>query len=153
MEWTYYIPGYYVSFMPSDYKWGAWGSFEGRPEFWGLGSDSYWCTLLAGPVEWTRLTFYYLEVSNYARGGIVPEGRSSPGKWNGYNSVYGMYFSYLGTKYASGAGGYAGVFLVNSRNNIERRGVSSKSSPPWHASRLLYGKPQTIYRQGATQAL
>lgn len=119
MKWTYYTPGYYVSFMPSDYKWGGWGSFEGRPVFWGLGSeDSNWFELFAGPGEWTRLAFYYLEVRNYGRGGIVLEGRSSPGKWNGYNYVYGMYFRYLGTKWASGAGGYAGVFLVNSRNNV-----------------------------------
>ena len=87
--------------------------------FSGSGSeDRNWFELLAGPGEWTQLAFYYLEVCNYARGGIVLEGRSSPGKWNGYNSVYGMYFSDLGTKWASGVSGYAGVWLVNWRNNF-----------------------------------
>ena len=65
VQWTYYTPGYYVSFMPSDYKWGGWGSFEARPVFSGSGSeDSNWFELLAGPGEWTQLAFYYIEVSN-----------------------------------------------------------------------------------------
>jgi hypothetical protein len=120
VQWTYYTPGYSVSFMPSDYKWGVWGSFEARPVFSGEASDdSNWFEFVVGRGEWTRLAFYYLEVRNYARGGILLSGGSSnPPKWNGYNSVYGMYFSHLGMKWAHGPDGYAGVFLVNSRNNF-----------------------------------
>jgi hypothetical protein len=119
VEWRKYHPTYAISFMPSDYAYGAWGSFAGRPVFDGEGAAAHWFGFLQRdkPGEATNLRFYYLKVINYSNG-IVLEGHpTNAARWNGFNKVYGIYFYRLGSKWSTEYEGRGGVFLVNSRNN------------------------------------
>ncbi|MDJ0761635.1 MAG: right-handed parallel beta-helix repeat-containing protein [Myxococcota bacterium] len=119
INWKKYHNTYQIRFMPSDYKWGGWGSFEGRPKFYGNGLNEYWFYLDGGNGGDSNLRFYYLEVRNYAKGGL---GFAGLGPWesNANNYVYGMYFKNIGGIASTYRFGYAGVALTHShRNTIE----------------------------------
>ena len=131
VEWSYYTPGYYTFFIPADYKYGGWGSFDKRPVFDGEHSRSYMMNFLKGPGsatgEFTRLAFYYLDIRNYLNEGIIIylrsgscDGALSTSRWSGYNYFYGNYFYNIGRvklSILSSVEGQAGIFLCSSNYN------------------------------------
>lgn len=120
--WTYYHPPYVVRFMPADYQVGmVWGQFAGRPVFDGGGHGGYWLWMRGGvdaPYGASRVELHYLHVRHYVAGGLALVGnKDDPAQWNGHNRVYGMFFEEIGDVYGTSGPGYAGVALVNSRQN------------------------------------
>jgi hypothetical protein len=130
VKWSTYIPGHTITFLPVDYEFGEGQTgISGRPVFRGDGSTGFW--LKAQPKTGhqgdTRLSFYFLQVEGYSTGGLTFDGGTavdqqqmlrpgSPGV-NG-NTVYGMVFRGLGSKYVRSGVGYGAIDLVNSRNNV-----------------------------------
>lgn len=131
-KWDTYIPGHTITFMPVDYQTGEGvDSIADRPVFRGGGADWWFeARLPAGhPGGVTGLRFYYLQVEQYARGGILIHGGyttvdgmrvpSTTGA-NG-NTFYGMYFRQLGSAWTSAEGfGVGAIDLVNSSDNLIR---------------------------------
>jgi hypothetical protein len=142
--WTFFVPNHTVTFLPVDYEVGGGiDSFAGRPVFRGNGESGFWFTarLPRGhPGLDTRLRFYYLQVDEYDRGGImlnggttVVDGRRRPaGEGLNNNTVVGMYFTRLGSQWAADYDGYGGVDLVNSSRNLVQHnhfvGLENKES-------------------------
>jgi hypothetical protein len=124
VQWTTYVPGHTIAFLPIDYDFGEGSAgISGRPIFRGDGRNGFWLRATQQPAD-ARLSFYFLQVEGYSAGGIAFDGehtqdpqntRQTPG--NG-NSIYGMAFRRLGSKYVSSGVGYGAVDLINSRNNI-----------------------------------
>lgn len=129
--WNTFIPDHTISFMPIDYVYGMNSTqFAGRPIFRGDGSGDWWiyAQLPQGhPGGTTGLRFYYLQVDNY-QNGLMLHGRYTTDA-NGLrvpstlgangNTVYGMNFLKLGSKYGGRIPfGVAGVDLVNSSGNL-----------------------------------
>jgi hypothetical protein len=129
--WQYYVPGHTISFMPVDYRYGDGASdIAGRPVFRGDGTPGFWFSarLPSGhPGGDTNLRFYYLQVERYASGGLEFNGGTTT---NGAgirvpatagvnrNTVFGMVFRDLGTRYNAAGVGYGGVDAVNSSGNL-----------------------------------
>lgn len=125
VQWTTYVPGHAITFLPIDYQFGAGtggsGGSGGRPVFRGDGRNGFWLRAAQQPVD-ARLSFYFLQVEGYSAGGISVEGATQDAQRaatpaNG-NSVYGMIFRRLGSKHARSGIGYGAIDLINSRNNI-----------------------------------
>jgi hypothetical protein len=131
LEWTTYVPGRSITFLPIDYDYGEGVTgFAGRPIFRGNGSAGFWfrATLPSGDSGGdTRLRFYYLQVERYSSGGIMFDGgtaesvaglmRSRTAGMNG-NTVYGMHFRLIGSKHVPSGVGFGALDLVNARNNV-----------------------------------
>jgi hypothetical protein len=127
--WRFYVPNHTVTFLPVDYHIGGdVDSFGGRPVFRGNGESGFWFTARPpspGTGLDARLRFYYLQVEEYDRGGIlmnggtiVSEGMRRPaGDGLNDNTIIGMYFTRLGSHWSATNDGYGGVDLVNSRRN------------------------------------
>jgi hypothetical protein len=124
MQWTTYVPGHTIAFLPIDYELGAGSSGTGgRPIFRGDGRNGFWLRSSQQPAD-ARISFYYLQVEGYSAGAISFDGGAAPGiqqvtarPGNG-NSVYGMVFRRLGSKHVRSGVGYGAIDLINSRNNV-----------------------------------
>jgi hypothetical protein len=130
--WRFYVPDHTVTFLPADYAYGGGvDSFAGRPVFRSNGVSGFWFTArpprgLDGPDGLdSRLRFYYLQVQEYDRGGLMINGgttvidgiRRPAGGGLNSNTIVGMYFTHLGSGRTTGTDGYGGVDLVNSSGN------------------------------------
>ncbi len=144
-DWHTYIPGHTISFMPVDYQYGdGIDDIAGRPVFdnpespSGTYASGWWLvaklpTDAADPMRdggTGGLRFYYLEVHHY-NGGISLWGNSghathddanpplsiqTTAGLNG-NTIFGMVFQWIGTKYVGGTFGYGAVLLTDSSDN------------------------------------
>jgi hypothetical protein len=134
--WQFYLPGHSISFMPADYDYGEGAAdIASRPIFRGNGRSAWWfyARLPSGNRGGnTNLRFYYLQVERYARGGLAINGGIATSRQGirvpstvgaNRNTVQGMLFQHLGSKYSSGGIGYGGVDLVNSSDNAIRAGL------------------------------
>lgn len=131
LTWSFYVAGRTISFLPVGYQPGT--SFTGtRPVFRGNGTAGFWLNarLPSGHAGGNgNLRFYYLQVERYSTGGLYISGGTkidsagitvpSTIGLNG-NTVYGMVFIRLGSRYAPEAFAYGGVDLVNSSDNTIR---------------------------------
>ncbi|MEV4316105.1 right-handed parallel beta-helix repeat-containing protein [Actinocrispum sp. NPDC049592] len=145
-DWRFYVPGHTVSFMPIDYTYGeGQGGIAGRPIFRNVPSEpsGFWLQprlpldhadpLYEGGT--TGLRFYYLQVEQYSAGGMSffgdserdvtdetynPPMRQRGSKGMNGNTVFGMVFTHLGSKWAPcGATcyGWGAIVLTNSSDN------------------------------------
>ena len=157
-SWTFFVAGHTISFMPVDYEYGMTATeFAGRPIFRSDGTPGWWvyAQLPSGhPGGVTGLRFYYLQVELYQAGGLLIHGRYKTEDGllvpatlgaNG-NTVYGMYFRKLGSKYSASIGyGYAGLDLINSSDNLVRANhfLNLENNPPYgsyiHGVYLAHG--------------
>ncbi len=124
VNWTHTSQNHTITFMPSDYYYGAGiNDIAGRPIFDGQGKEDWFFDLRSQNGEATNVQFYYLKIEGYIPGGIRFYG-SEPNwsQWNGYNRVFGCYFYDLGNKnYNNAVGkGYGAIDLVNSDHNYIR---------------------------------
>lgn len=131
-RWTTYVDGHTISFMPLGYTYPHGLPPGGRPAFRspeGDGGYWFWAELPAGhPGGDTGLQFYYLDVGNYATGGLAIvgdvediNGRRLPvGDGMNGNTVYGMRFEGNGTLHNDVGTGYGGVVMHNSSGNLIR---------------------------------
>lgn len=129
--WRYYVPGHTISFMPIDYEYGDGAAdIAGRPVFRSDGTAGFWFSarLPSGHSGGdTNLRFYYLQVERYSSGGLEFNGGTVTDS-NGVrrpatagvnrNTVFGMVFRELGTRYNSASTGYGGIDAVNSSDNL-----------------------------------
>jgi hypothetical protein len=128
-NWQFYVPGHTISFMPVDYEYGDGADgIAGRPLFRSNGTGGYWfAARLAdeNPGGDTNLRFYYLQVERYSQGGIMLSGGTQTNAQGvtvpsnagmNHNTVFGMMFQNLGSKYASGSA-YGGITAINSSDN------------------------------------
>jgi hypothetical protein len=127
-EWTAYVPGHTITFLPLDYEFGEErDGISGRPVFRGDGRRGFWFRAgqpPAGPPGNTRLGFYFLQVEDYSAGGIAFDGgaalagRPAPAAAGpDGNTVYGMVFRTLGSRHVRSGVGYGAIDLINSDNN------------------------------------
>lgn len=118
VAWTYYHPAHAIRFMPIDYTGGGIDSIAGRPLFDGAGAPSL-LRLQVSSGEQTHLELIYLEIARYRQYGVLFQGNRNDfaGGWNGGNRVFGCYFRDIGNLASAGDGGYAGLDLVNTREN------------------------------------
>ena len=129
-KWRFYVPGHTVSFMPVDYEYGDHvEDIAGRPLFRSDGTAGYWLSARwnSGPGGDTNLRFYYLQVERYSAGGLELNGGITTNSQGlrvpstagvNHNTVYGMVFQYLGSKYSSAGFAYGGIDMVNSSDNL-----------------------------------
>ena len=139
-DWTFYIPGHTISFMPVNYVLGKGRPPGGDPVFRETPTHYWWWfhayepKAASAPLHnggTTGLRFYYLAVEDYANGiGLDGQaGHSSVNKQGMYirpslgvngNSVTGMTFLDIGDKYGPGKGidGFGGILLTDSSNNV-----------------------------------
>lgn len=158
-NWNTFIPGHTISFMPIDYQYGmSVTEFAGRPVFRGNGTGDWWLVALLPtnhPGGDTGLRFYYLQV-DYYQNGLMIHGRYTTNA-NGVrvpstlgangNTVYGMNFFKLGSKYGGLVPfGVAAVDLVNSSDNLIRNNhfteLENTARADWshlHAVYLAHG--------------
>jgi hypothetical protein len=128
--WKFLVPGHTVTFLPADFELDqADAEVAGRPVFRGDGTSGFWFTarLPAGHLGGSGgLRFYYLRVERYDLGGLRINGgtvavdgilRPATAGHNG-NTIIGMYFTQLGSRWAPTRFGYGGVDLINSRDNL-----------------------------------
>lgn len=139
-DWTYYIPGHTISFMPVNYVLGQGRPPGGDPVFAETATHFWWWFHAMEPSSASAplhnggtsgLRFYYLEIENYANG-IGLDGQTghpsvdSQGMYikpstglNG-NSVKGMTFLNIGDKHGPGPGidGFGAILLTDSSSNI-----------------------------------
>lgn len=131
--WRFYVADHTISFMPIDYDYGdGIGGIAGRPVFRSNGSGGYWFSarLPTGhPGGNTNLRFYYLQVERYASGGLQFHGGVTTNSYGitvpasggvNNNTVYGMMFTQLGSKYSTAGYGYGGLNTWNSSGNLIR---------------------------------
>lgn len=129
--WQYYVPNHTVTFLPIDYVYGGGAtSIAGRPVFRSDGSAGYWlkASWPSGSVGGdTNLRFYYLQVELYSQGGLAISGATTKNSLGvtvpsnagaNHNTVFGMVFTKLGSKYSSAGFAYGGVDMVNSSDNL-----------------------------------
>ncbi|MFL6074421.1 MAG: hypothetical protein ACJ73S_13590 [Mycobacteriales bacterium] len=132
-SWHFIVPGHTISFMPVDYQYGdGIGDIAGRPVFRGDGTAGYWFSggLPSGSTGGdTNLRFYYLQVERYSQGGLTIGGGTTTNSDGirvpstagaNHNTIFGMQFQYLGSKWSSAGFAYGGVDLVNSSDNVIR---------------------------------
>lgn len=157
-DWSTYIPGHTISFMPVDYQYGMNGTqLAGRPIFRSPGGADWWMYVSPSPppADGTLgLRFYYLQVELY-NNGLMLRGRYAtdvngirqPTTGAGGNTVYGMSFLKLGTKWSGMSSyGVAAVDLINSSDNLVRvnhfRQLENLGPGDWshiHAVYLAHG--------------
>ena len=130
--WTRSISGHFISFMPVDYQYGMNSTqFAGRPIFRSPGGADWWMYVSPSPMPAdgrSNLRFYYLQVERYNNGLMLrgqyetdAQGIRQPTDPVNGNTVYGMNFLKLGTKWSGMTGyGVAGLDLVNSSDNLIR---------------------------------
>lgn len=146
-DWTFYVPGHSVSFMPIDYVSGGGFPAGGLPIFRnakdanGKYYGGFWLRpkLPSDPADPLRgggdsnLRFTYLQVDYYASGGVSIWGDSGtdtedetynpplrvrgPSLGLNNNRFFGMQFRNLGSKWNPTDWGYGGIVLTNSSNN------------------------------------
>jgi hypothetical protein len=123
VQWTTYVPGHTITFLPIDYELGEGTAGIGsRPVFRGDGRNGFWLRATQQPAG-APLSFYFLQVEGYSSGGIAFDGAPAPGTRQDTapatgNTVYGMAFRRLGSKYVRSGVGYGAIDLINSRNNV-----------------------------------
>jgi hypothetical protein len=146
-DWRFYVPGHTISFLPTGWNVGDPAPAAGRPIFQnkknadGTYPDGYWLQPrlpqdTADPLYnggTSGLRFYYLQIQNYNAGGISIWGDSErdvddenydppmyqqAGAGLNGNTMYGMLFTHLGSKWAGGHYGWGAVVLTNSSNNV-----------------------------------
>lgn len=129
VRWTTYVPGRTITFLPAGYQFGDGGSKPPRPVFRGDGRSGFWfvAALPAGHRGGDmRMRFYHLQVERYAGGAITIDGgvatragiQTAAGAGHNRNTIYGMVFRELGSKYVASGTGFGAVDLVNSRHNV-----------------------------------
>lgn len=131
--WSFYVTGHSVSFMPIDYEVGeSRDGIAGLPVLRSSGTAGWWLSarLPSGHGGGdTNLRFYYLQVEGYSTGGLYigggystnAQGISVPSTAGAnHNTLYGMVFQNLGSKYNPSGLGYGAVDLVNSSDNSIR---------------------------------
>lgn len=170
VEWSHFIPGRTISFMPSDYKYGeGLGKTAGRPSF--VGNKDLRALLrvkLRNAGQTTGLRFYYLHIEKYWAAGISINGldtvdlptntgplRRAPANSgaNG-NTFYGLYIENIGNKptgLKNGQHGYAGIQLGNSSNNVVRNStfenlVNSPGESHIHGLYIVHGSSNNVIR-------
>jgi hypothetical protein len=147
-NWRFYVPGHTISFMPVDYEYGEGRDgiaglpmFRNRRNSNGSYPDGVWLQprLPSDPADplygggTSGLRFYYLQVEYYSNGAISIHGNSErdvsderydpplhvqgSAGLNG-NTVFGMVFKHLGSKWTGGHFGYGAIVLTNSSNNV-----------------------------------
>lgn len=127
LEWSAYVPGHTIAFLPFDYQFGQRSAAAGRPVFRGDGHNGFWLRAVRQP-SGARLAFYFLHIEGYSAGAIAFDGGTPPAggqqptvqaaaATNG-NIVYSMVFRELGSKYVRGGLGFGAVDLINSQNNL-----------------------------------
>ncbi len=149
--WTFLVHGHTVSFLPIDYEYGdSIDGIAGRPVFRGDGTSGFWFTgqLPKGHSGGdARLRFYYLQVEKYDQGGLELNGgiaevgglwRPATAGYNG-NTVVGMYFTNLGSRWATPRFGYSGIDLVNSRKNLIRGNHFVRLENSGSAANVMHG--------------
>lgn len=143
--WTWYRPGVSVKLMPIDYQGGGIDSIAGRPVFDGQGA-SYFFRLAVTSGAYTNLELLYLQVEHYVAYAVHFAGNRNDFAqgWNGGNRIFGCLFQDLGNLVNGGGTGYAGVDLVNSRENVIRnnhfmRLENSTSAALIHGIYLAHG--------------
>lgn len=109
--WTTTNPDYAITFLPIlDDK--------NRPVFHGGGTHDTWFALGVASGQDTNLHFRYLRVESYRTAMDFRGNRNSEAGSNGNNSLYGMYFKRIGSKWIAGAEASTGaVILRNSDDN------------------------------------
>lgn len=139
-DWTFYIPGHTISFMPINYVLGHGRPPGGDPVFAETPQHFWWWFHALEPASasaplhnggTTALRFYYLEIKGYANGiGLDGQtGHPSVNKQGMYiqpsagvngNSVTGMTFIDIGDKFGPGKGidGFGAILLTDSSNNV-----------------------------------
>ena len=139
-DWTFYIPGHTISFMPVNYVLGQGRPPGGDPMFAETPQHFWWWFHALEPASATAplhnggttgLRFYYLEIKGYANGiGLDGQtGHPSVNKQGMYilpsagvngNSVTGMTFIDIGDKFGPGKGidGFGAILLTNSSHNF-----------------------------------
>jgi len=143
LTWNTYVQGHTISFMPVDYQPGDSASdIAGRPIFHGDGTSGRWLLAKSPTGTWiggTNLRFYYLQVEHYDIGGLglggsigashvcLPSGichilHFPTGTAVNNNTVYGMNFFNIGTRYVSGLTdfGTEAILVQNSSGNLIR---------------------------------
>ncbi|MEV4758437.1 right-handed parallel beta-helix repeat-containing protein [Micromonospora sp. NPDC049559] len=145
--WRFYVPGHTISFLPVDYEYGeGQDGIAGRPVFRnqrnadGSYPSGYWLQprLPRDPADplygggASGLRFYYLQVEYYSAGGISiygdserdvtdetydPPLRVRAGEGLNGNTVFGMVFTHLGSRWTGGSYGYGAIVLTNSSGN------------------------------------
>lgn len=137
-NWSFYVPGHTVAFMPANYVVGHGRPAGGDPVFVDSGSGAHhtagWWLDATRPSAASSplhdggnagLQFYYLQIEDYTNG-ISLDGHASinsagwwyqTGKGLNDNYVSGMTFYDIGNAYAGGQIGYAAILLTNSSHN------------------------------------
>lgn len=139
-DWTFYIPGHTISFMPVNYVLGKGRPPGGDPVFAQTTTHHWWWFHALEPAAasaplhnggTTGLRFYYLAVKGYANG-IGFDGQTGHGSVNKQgmyikpsagvngNMVTGMTFLDIGDKFGPGKGidGFGAILLTDSSDNI-----------------------------------
>jgi hypothetical protein len=139
-DWTYYIPGRTIAFMPVNYVLGQGRPAGGDQVFSETSKHFWWWFHALEPSAATAplhnggtsgLQFYYLAIEGYANG-IGLDGQTGhpsvnsqglyikPSSGLNGNSVKGMTFQNVGDKYGPGPGidGFGAILLTDSSNNI-----------------------------------
>lgn len=139
-DWTFYIPGHTISFMPVNYVLGKGRPAGGDPVFAETAAHFWWwfhafepkaATAPLNDGGTTGLRFYYLQVQGYANG-IGFDGEAGhtavnkqgmyilPSKGVNGNTVTGMTFLNIGDKFGPGKGidGFGAILLTDSSNNV-----------------------------------
>ncbi|HEX6468122.1 MAG TPA: right-handed parallel beta-helix repeat-containing protein [Streptosporangiaceae bacterium] len=123
VQWTTYVPGHTITFLPIDYEFGEGAAGIGsRPIFRGDGRNGFWLRATQQPAG-APLSFYFLQVEGYSAGAIAFDGAPATGTRQNTapatgNTVYGMAFRRLGSKYVRSGVGYGAIDLINSRDNV-----------------------------------
>jgi hypothetical protein len=138
-NWSFYVPGHTISFMPANYVLGHGRPGGGDPAFADVSSRghhlaNWWfhAELPAAPSPLrgggtTGLRFYYLLIEDYTNG-ISLDGQSGHSYHNNAkppmyvkpsaglndNEVSGMTFSHIGDAYAPGQTGYGAILFTDS---------------------------------------
>ncbi|HEY6075007.1 MAG TPA: right-handed parallel beta-helix repeat-containing protein [Anaerolineales bacterium] len=132
-EWSFYVPGHTISFMPIDYHYGGEDTIAGRPVFRGDATifSPWWMYMKLPPGDPGNTTgwrFYYLQVERYTTGGLMINGgyetvdgfRVPKGAGANGNKVYGCLFKLMGSKFSPLGYAVAGIDGQNTSNNVFR---------------------------------
>lgn len=136
VNWTHFISGRTISFLPTGYNYGKADQVPQRPKFVGMGKGVLLSAVRKDGGGDTNLRFYYLEIQDYLHYGISISGtegkkgtlRRPLNKGANNNVFYGMYFNKIGDK-ATGSSsddvGYGAIGFVNSSNNSVKNNTFS----------------------------
>lgn len=174
-DWTYYIPGHTISFMPINYVLGQGRPPGGDPVFAETATHFWWWFHVLEPAAATAplhdggttgLRFYYLEVTGYANGiGLDGQtGHPSTDKTGFYirpsagvngNSITGMTFLNIGDKYGPGPGidGFGAILLTDSSNNVISNNTFDAIENTGSTTGQIHGIYDTHFSSGNTITL